>query len=172
MLRGGRIRNGGSNKLWKDLTAAVYQMSNGELVTTATFASGIVIIAIIDNFRSHHQQYPNRITDHKPQRRLNLTRIRVTRLPSNRSATLKIAITMITTALIIAVDFFYIQEKRVPKNTEIPRPSLEEVEKQEAKRLQDKNEQGKPKEGGSAGRVLTGARTTADVDHKQSELKQ
>ncbi|CAG8621964.1 7167_t:CDS:2 [Ambispora gerdemannii] len=155
-----------------------------KIVATATFASGIIIIAIIDKFRPHHHRYISRITDHnqsatnQPRRQLKLTRIKATRSPSNQS-TLKIAITMITAALIIAVDFFYIQEKRVvmertfigdkqvPKTTEIPRPSLEEVEKREAERLKDRDEQGKPKEGGSAGRVLIGAHTTADVEHKK-----
>ncbi|CAG8499833.1 2027_t:CDS:2 [Diversispora eburnea] len=53
-------------------------------------------------------------------------------------------------------------DKIEPRDTKLPKPTPEEVEKREAERLRDMNEQGKPKQGGSAGRVQTGAETVED----------
>ncbi|CAI2163570.1 9027_t:CDS:2 [Funneliformis geosporum] len=53
--------------------------------------------------------------------------------------------------------------KIIPSETPLQKPSLEEVEKKEAERLKNTNEENKPKEGGSAGRVLIGAKTVNDV---------
>ncbi|RHZ44692.1 hypothetical protein Glove_712g10 [Diversispora epigaea] len=48
-------------------------------------------------------------------------------------------------------------DKIVPRDTKLPKPTPEEVEKREAERLKDKN-----KRGGSAGKVQTGAETVED----------
>ncbi|RIA87790.1 hypothetical protein C1645_827265 [Glomus cerebriforme] len=50
--------------------------------------------------------------------------------------------------------------KIIPSDSKYKKPSMDEVE--EKKRLEDKNEEGKPKEGGSAGREQIGITTIKD----------
>ncbi|CAG8612081.1 4819_t:CDS:2 [Funneliformis mosseae] len=52
--------------------------------------------------------------------------------------------------------------KIIPSEKPLEKPSLEKVEKREAERLKNTNEEGKPKEGGSAGRVLSGVKNVKD----------
>ncbi|KAG9294372.1 hypothetical protein G9A89_001877 [Geosiphon pyriformis] len=66
----------------------------------------------------------------------------------------------------------FIGDKEVSRDTEIPHPSPQEVEKLEAQRFANKNEKGKPKEGGSAGRLQTGAHKTTDEERKNNEIRE
>ncbi|CAB4405570.1 unnamed protein product [Rhizophagus irregularis] len=56
--------------------------------------------------------------------------------------------------------------KIIPHDTKYEKPSLEEVEKREEERLKNKNEEGKPKEGGSAGRAQVNISHVTDLNPK------
>ncbi|GBC43523.1 hypothetical protein RIR_jg25619.t1 [Rhizophagus irregularis DAOM 181602=DAOM 197198] len=61
--------------------------------------------------------------------------------------------------------------KIIPHDTKYEKPSLEKVEKREEERLKNKNEEGKPKEGGSAGRAQVNISHVTDLNPKPPNYK-
>ncbi|GBB95334.1 hypothetical protein RclHR1_02510028 [Rhizophagus clarus] len=56
--------------------------------------------------------------------------------------------------------------KIISHDTKYEKPSIEEVQKREKERLENKNEEDKPEEGGSAGRAQINISTVSDLNPK------